>query len=650
MTCRRFGALLALTLAACGSDPVGVYGAPCSASSPCEGDLGCVETPQFPGGYCTLVCDGSCEGEADCVPAGGTSLCLARCADDAACRDGYQCWMGSCRPSCTVDADCGAGGSCSSGRCVPAACTTPADCGPSQTCRAGQCVETLEDAGLAAPHGSPCTRDDECVGGVCLPAALGGVCSLPCAEATDCFEFEVEAGCSAVPTDTDGDGAPDAAPAICVLSPPASLGTAQLCTSDDGCAARICQQGQCTEVCNDDGDCVAGQICTSMPRAGAGAATYMGCGYPPVGAGGVNTVDLGEVTLEAGFGQAFDLATPPDAVSVTFEARDVGASPVLDLTFISVTDPNGLQIFDLSQIGMLVDTPIRWLPADTSESITMLVPNTTPDRVTFVPGLHRFSVSPLQASAGDSRTAQLRVFARVKRTPTGAPLTAGRIDLNIHLVSGVGLTAASAPSDGFLQGGLTRLRQILAQVGVSVGTVRYVDLAQPSLAVIDSTDGPTSELATLFRSGSSTLGGRAVDVFLVRSISAGGGGFRALGIAGGIPGPVELHGSRHSGVVSSFTGLGSGSTGSAVLGQILAHELGHYLGLFHVTEQLRPCGPGELPADDNCAPFGAGDQLADTTRGDTTNLMHWSIVGSGTNTNLSAGQGFVMRAAALVGP
>ena len=84
-----------------------------------------------------------------------------------------------------------------------------------------------------------------------------------------------------------------------------------------------------------------------------------------------------------------------------------------------------------------------------------------------------------------------------------------------------------------------------------------------------------------------------------------------------------------------------------VIGQILSHEMGHYVGLFHSTEQARPCGPGEDPSTVDCAPFGGGDQLADTTRGDTTNLMYWSIVGSGTNTDLTAGQGHVYRMSAL---
>ncbi len=642
-----------LFAAACGSShgtdaggPASSYGDPCGASMPCGSGLSCVENDLFPGGYCTTTCDvAGCGDGASCDTSISPALCLASCADASECRDGYQCWRGSCRPRCRAASECGAElVTCEpDGTCAGVECVSDGDCAPTQTCRMGACVERppAPDGGaMGAPPGTPCTRDDECDGRVCLPAALGGVCSLECTQPEDCFVFPSEAGCSAL--------AEAGAPTVCVVGPPGGRGVGQPCGADDDCLARICQDGQCSEVCSATDQCLPGTRCVELARAGAGGATFSGCGYPDAGRSEIYEVDYGRVDVRAGFAEMLELATPADAISVTLQAAQTRGD-ARDLSFLSVTDPDGLQLFDVGQIVMLADQPIRWLPAETYDSASMLIPNTTPDRVTFVPGVHRWAVGPIPSAMGDVATPTLHLTALVKRA-RGGSFTTGRIDLNVFVIGISGLTAASAASHSKLQGALTRFEAILAPTGISLGTVRYFDVTgadATTFQVIDSSDGADSELARLFRVGSGGSA-RGVNVYLVRSISGAGDGFRALGVAGGIPGPVGIDGTGHSGVCVSFSDavVGSGTTGANVVGQILAHEVGHYVGLFHATEQLRPCGPGEDPSD-GCAPFGGGDQLADTTRGDDGNLMYWSIVGGGTNTELSDGQGHVYRMSAL---
>ncbi|MCA9609805.1 MAG: hypothetical protein KC619_29605 [Myxococcales bacterium] len=645
--------LLALT--ACGSShgvdaggPESNYGDPCGPDMPCGGGLACVENELYPGGYCTSTCAGDtdCGAGATCDTSTDPRVCLADCATSADCRDGYQCWRGSCRPLCRGDSDCGGDlATCGTdGTCAGAECVVDGDCGAMQMCRAGACVERppVPDAGPGgSPHGTPCARDDECEGGICLPAELGGVCSLACTQPEDCFVFPTEGGCSAL--------AEPGAPTVCVVSAPGAVGVGASCTSDDDCLARICQDGQCSEVCSDVAQCVPGTQCVELTREGAGGSTFQGCGYPDF-AGRSNTylVNYGRFDIQAGFAEMVQLATPPDAISVTLQARQI-SGPAHDVSFLSIQDPDGLALFDVGQIVMLVDQPIRWLPSETFDSATVLVPNTTPDRVTFVPGIHRWSVGPIPTGPGDTTMPRYELSALVKRAPGGS-FTSGRVDLDVWIVGIAGLSTANASTHTKLQGALSRLDAILAPTGISVGDVRYHDITGADASryqVIDSADGIDSELAELFRL--SSAGGRRLNVFLVRSISIGGSGFRALGIAGGISGPVGIPGTGHSGVCVSFDDgvVGSGATGARVVGQILSHEMGHYVGLFHSTEQARPCGPGEDPSTVDCAPFGGGDQLADTTRGDTTNLMYWSIVGSGTNTDLTAGQGHVYRMSAL---
>ena len=103
----------------------------------------------------------------------------------------------------------------------------------------------------------------------------------------------------------------------------------------------------------------------------------------------------------------------------------------------------------------------------------------------------------------------------------------------------------------------------------------------------------------------------------------GGGG--VLGISGGIPGPMIVNGSPRSGVaVATDSSQAAGAPG---LVHVTGHELGHYLGLFHTSEQFAmPGTPGH-------------DPLPDTAEDDPSLLMH----ATGGGNTMSEWQGRVMR-------
>jgi hypothetical protein len=591
-----------------------------------------------PNGYCTSDCTtAACGAGSVCDTSLGGHYCLRTCDDASDCRGELQCFGGICRPPCTTDAGCGAGTCGADGRCGGPECTTAAECPDGRVCQAGHCREAGEDAstdfdGGSEPRGdgAPCTASSQCVSGACLPADRGGVCTVPCGDEDACFEAAFSSSCG--PAAIDG-----AVGTYCLPYRETGSGPAGPCASDTDCQSSTCVDGQCARVCNGMEDCVLGQSCTSIVWSGA---SFSGCGYAPVGGLEVRTIDLGDFAIRAGTGTPnIDFATPPSAISVTLRARQTGGD-TLPLSFYEVEDAAGANIFSVADISDYIDPTIRWLPLDSEGAIAMLIPNTTTDRYTFLPGRMRVSALAYARMAGDTGSVNVHLDALVVLAPGG--VASGTLNVRLHLV-GVGVSAAAAPTNARVQAFLTRFAEVIGQTGISLGTVTYVDISSPTLSTIDSEDGPDSELAQLFSLSTGT-DENVLNLFLVSEVRGGGDGFNTLGIAGGIPGPPRMHGTGHSGVVIAFDAsvVGSGTGGGRLAGHVAAHEVSHFLGLYHVTERIRACGPGEIPTMTvSCAPFGGGDVLSDTTRGDDTNLMNWSIVGSGSNDRMSGGQAFV---------
>ncbi len=164
-----------------------------------------------------------------------------------------------------------------------------------------------------------------------------------------------------------------------------------------------------------------------------------------------------------------------------------------------------------------------------------------------------------------------------------------------------------------------------AQVGVVLGDVRYFDLEGAPQAV-ESINGEDNDFEALASLTADAPPG--VNLIFVREIvdtknPLGGLGI-ILGVAGGIPGPAGLQGSGRSAVIVSLDEPPDQPGAPEVeLGHTMAHEAGHYLGLFHSSEL-----------------FGqAHDPLDDTKLNDQDNLMYFSSAGS----TLSPDQGFVIR-------
>ena len=479
--------------------------------------------------------------------------------------------------------------------------------------------------------GPPATCEDTC-DGVCLDAAYGGGCGQRCSDSSECPSGT---GCSPIPADTDGDGSIDRVDSACVPFTDSGRFVGGACSGSTGgsplCDSRTCYRGQCVISCDDDGDCLPGQTCQDgVPW---DEATFRTCFDAPGLASG--ELELARTTLRSGGLGNATFAVPRTATSVAFVLRQMDGTE-LPLTFVELIDPADQVIFDIEGIAGGTDQPIRWLPLGTNQVAAMLVPNSTPDRVRFRHGRHRLTWSAFQTASGEVAEGDTRLIARFAKG-SGA-----RLRLHLHFAPGIGVDAASAPTTARLQNALAAMAATYASAGITVEVAGYANVSGNQFTIIDSTDGPDSEMAQLFARGIGT--DDVLDVFFVREIDTPDS--IVLGIAGGIPGPPGEHAALSSGVVVTYD---SGIVGgSANLGQVIAHEAGHYLGLFHSTENGTPCAPGEF---EGCAPFGGGDVLTDTSRGDNRNMMYFALQtfgGGTTNNRISDGQQFVLQRNPLV--
>ena len=227
-------------------------------------------------------------------------------------------------------------------------------------------------------------------------------------------------------------------------------------------------------------------------------------------------------------------------------------------------------------------------------------------------------------------TCEVIVLARQEPpTPTGV------LPIALHFTGSHGLTAESAPQDERLQMALDTLTMIFAQTGLGIELRGYHDVPgveeDSSLTEVSSTAGYPNDLSKLFLTGQPEQSD-ALNIFFVSSIykdldyeEVGG---VVLGIAGGVPGPAFLGPTERSGVAIGTLDISEDDH----LGNVMAHEIGHYLGLFHATER------------DSIF----HDTLMDTEEDDPANLMFWGW--SPQQITLSEHQSEVMRSHPFVIP
>ncbi len=310
---------------------------------------------------------------------------------------------------------------------------------------------------------------------------------------------------------------------------------------------------------------------------------------------GEERIDLGAAVFTDGLTPEVAFEVPADAVSFTVEIE----SPTIDAYALeSLTGPGGASYAKrgyatLATLGTGIQIFAHTVP-DGDLAERQLVPGGGTYRVRF------------RLTDGTGASARMRVV--LERRPS-AVADQARLHLNVFLAAGLAPDASTAPADPVLTATLARVATIYAAQGITLGDVAWHDVTDASLNVVDEV-----EIGQLFQLSAGAAKTRA-NLFLVQGFAGQLTGF--AGFSGRIGAP------RRNATVGSGVAVNVSAVGTTdALALVIAHELGHALGLFHTIE-----------GDGSALP----DLISDT---DTQpNLMAPTIV----DATLTAGQGFVLR-------
>ena len=637
-----------------------------SDGAACTQDLACLGvaclTPEdgFPGGYCTtLGCQESgCSGLfSECFRTSlngqDTNACFETCIYDGTCaraNEGYQCQMLADTPVCIPPGFSGAtvqgviGSSCSNsaqcngddavclqtffgGYCTQLNCTSDSDCVDSNPCVALNPEGATDEEKQFACMDS-CSADSDCRFGYSCQEYEGS---------TICLESD-----GADATTRNPDGADDGEPCLsninckggtCIreaenasgdVSYPEGYCTTRDCDSADDCNGdnTLCisreRSTACRVTCGSDSDCRTGYSCVENALGESYCDSTLDPPETPVPD---STNESIEVVCQASKTLNFEL---PEGSIGFFIAPFTKDNNKIVINSLKKPDGSTLNIqTDYSFLAINPEilgsySPIMFPASDSDEF-----------KDAFGAGSYSMEVT--------TRASEVCYYV-VPQVAEGTKLA-----MNLYFVGVPGLTAQSASADSDIQAMLSLMRQIYGKEGIDVEVKNYIDASDQvsrSYGVIRDFYDVFNLVATSTSPGDARSEALTVNVFLIEdfNISDAPG---LLGVSTGIPGMAAFHGSIGSGLVFSTASLGQDNQ---MLGQTLAHEVGHFLGLRHTTEHQ---GVSEDPITDT--PSCPSPDDAYRCR-DSTNFMFPFALGGDSQTVITDGQGFVLRRSPLVQP
>lgn len=238
-----------------------------------------------------------------------------------------------------------------------------------------------------------------------------------------------------------------------------------------------------------------------------------------------------------------------------------------------IRDPEGRLIFNYSDFTYEQNATHTFFSQTKSMFLTAMMPNTS--TFTLKPGAYTLTLDTTNIPMTVKGTA---LFKSLSLEPIGATLR-----INAIFVGPLPVKAETAGGDADFQKLLDVLKRIYLGFGIVIQVAGMVDIDGPDgdeLTDLINLRGVDDEIARLMSHPASILNNEAINVFFISRYRDAYTGADKNGVSGGIPGPPR-HGTMHSGVLvalRSFQDL------AEKRGCTTAHELGHYLGLFHVSE------------------------------------------------------------------
>lgn len=613
-------------------------GAPCETSADCLlGDLCLTEADGFPGGYCTTsnCSEVGCDLTSECfaLEVGGRTeeICLALCDVNSECsRVDYDCYdidgsnvclpadgagrgraqAGEVGASCTADSECSAGGDPVCLRNLPngycsALCNSDSDCPSSTHC---------EDFGDQGYCYQDCTNNDDC--------RFGYQCSTNDLSEASCVPDDEK---TVKNPNGEDDGEPcvsdiNCKGGVCIREAegfPGGYCTTLFCDNDNGCNGGVCvtssSNNVCRSECSTDDNCREGYICVKSGDDGF---------CSPENQGGAAPTGGGEIQVECQTGDSVSFSVPSGSAGFYIAPFNRTGDQLRP----SRLTGNGVDLDLTREYGFYSLNP---------EILVSIAPM-------MFPGSDMASLEGSRTDWGGNWTMEFDTRAgEICYYVVESPQPGTSIDVNFYLVGVPGVTASNAGSNSNFQSMIDTMRDIYSQAGISLGTIRYNALTdqqtQQYRIIRDFYDG--LDLVTLSKDpGSSRDELLSVNVFLIEDFNIpdlpG-----LLGFSPGLPGVSGAHGSAGSGLVFTSANLNQSPSD---LGQTMAHEIGHFLGLRHTTEHG---GSEHDPISDT-------EECSDPQNGarcpDHRNFMFPFSLSGVNQERVSAGQRYVLQRSALV--